>query len=73
MIQIRQPQNDLATERFSVPLAHLRSVHAADVHKLEQVSVSMLGSLSAQAISYSSTTGGARLRIRGHYLQSAAS
>jgi len=33
MFQIRQSENDLATRRFPVFLAHAGGLHAADMHK----------------------------------------
>ena len=43
MIQIRQPQNDLAMGWFSASLAHARGLHAAEMHKLEQSYVNVGG------------------------------
>lgn len=43
MIQIRQPQNDLAARRFPVPLAHMCGLLTAGVHKLKQCSTLLVG------------------------------
>ena len=52
LIEIRQPQYDLAAGRFSVPLAHIGGLHTAGMHKLKQSSALILDSESASAISH---------------------
>ena len=52
LIEIRQPQHDLAAGRFSVPLAHIGGLHTAGMHKLKQSSALSLDSESASAISH---------------------